>query len=254
MNSAGDFTETIRRLELAFEPPDRAHGRWRKQAVSLEASGLLRVALLSELGAKPVDEGLPPHVGTSVPELGIRSESPTRLLGVLDRAELRERVFALLGPVQTVEVRDAEVAFQLDQLDDLPALKHTLDRAVELVEAVRRALAQAPHLDRPSVSSDEGPHLPAHLREQLLKRNRTFRRGMRRWAILVGVIGALAILLWSSGHRVGAVGWVLFSCCVPIFYLMNVLDVGSPACPQCGAYLSLFSAQERCRRCDLQLR
>lgn len=253
MSEALDFQGRARRLELTLDGEGRARGRWRRNAVALDASGRLRVSLLAELGEEPAEDGLPPRAPTSIPELGIRSSAPSRLVQILDRPKLRAQVTALLSSVESVEVGDAEVTFQLAGTNDLRGLKLTLDRAVRLAETVRREVDRAPR-PPPVVATGEAPsQLEPAMRVQGRERNRRRRRRARRRVAVVAALAAAVVPLWASGHRLGSVSCVFLALVALQFALEGIQSAGVPACPGCGEYLPLFWSRERCPRCDLVL-
>jgi hypothetical protein len=245
-----DFTDRARRLELRFEQPGRAVGRWRRQAVVLDESGRLRVSLLSELGQEEAEDGLPPRVPTSIPELGLRSAAPSRLLRILDRPELRAQVTGLLlASVRSVEVREAEVVFQLVAPLELPALKHALDASVALVQRVQRELERTPVAPSPPPAEPEWEHLSPEILAAAVSRNQKARRWARRLAFLGAVGVAVTLLLLGSG-RVAA-GILCGVLGVYGFVALLLSTTAAPACPACGVYLSSLFVQRRCPRCDL---
>jgi hypothetical protein len=244
-----DFPDHARRLELRLEQPGRACGRWRKQAVVLEESGRLRVSLLPELGQEEAEDGLPPRVPTSIPELGLRSAAPSRLLQILDRPKIRARVTGLLTAVRSVEVREAEVVFELAGPSDLRALKDTLDRSVELAQRLRRALERTPIPPSPPPAENERERLSPDLLESALKRNRKARRRARLLLFLLAAYLTATALLFGTGHTGGGVGLAVMG--GEGLLLLFLAIAATPACPACGSYLSSLFVQRRCPRCDL---
>lgn len=246
-----DFPTLIRKLELTLEGDGKARGRWRRQPVQLDATGELHVSLGVGGERAEAPDPLPPRAPTSVPELSIRSASPSRLARVFERPDVRGPALGLLAQISWLELRDTELVLQLEELRDLQTVKRLLDQGVAFAERVQEGMSQVragPH--RALVSWEpEPPELGAVLR---------FRREVRvaRWMFWVpgSMVGGLALLTVLLGERHGS-RWVLLPGMLTLMaFALLLACYRTVFCPACSEYLTPLWLPAECPRCGLGLR
>lgn len=244
------FPERARRLELSLDATGVAKGRWRRREIALDETGILRVVMRLEAGPEPgqAPGPTPPLLPTEVPELGVRSTTPSRWLEALERPASRSAVFALLARARTLEVGEAALVLQLEGGEVLPALKELLDRAVALAELLERSLAGLP----PKAAQAEALVDPEEERVMALYQDRLsqLRRGLAGPLSVAVALQFGSFVVSTRAQIPMAILGALFGGVIVAVCLIGGVTVG---CPSCDESLFFLWTRKRCPACDARL-